>query len=165
MASRITFGRGTTAQRTVEHILLAMVTDDGTAIDDDTVDRLFCVPAKTSTEPGLTPPTQSIETAESAARTRRLDEAEQNNAEFLAKETDKLDSYAEDLENAADAAIKALEAEIKAKRKEMRSAVGLSVAGKVEMQRAIKKLEGQRDDLAFAKFERKRRSARKLRTS
>jgi hypothetical protein len=126
-----------TAQRTVEHLLLAMLADDGTAIEDATVDRLFCIPAEASTELTLTPPAQSLDTAESAARKRRLDEAEQMNAEFLAKETDKLDAYTEDLEKTADAEIKMRENEIKAKKKEMRSTAGLSVAERVEMQRAI----------------------------
>jgi hypothetical protein len=145
-----------TAQTTIEHLLLAMVADDGAVIDHDTVDRLFCVPASALTELRLTPPNQSLDASEAATRKRRLDEAEQSNAEFLSKETDKLDGYAEDLEKSADTEIKALDAEIKAKRKEMRSTVGLSVANKVEMQRAIKKLEGHRDDRAFAKFERKK---------
>jgi Helicase conserved C-terminal domain len=145
-----------TAQRTVEHLLLAMVADDGAEIEDATVDRLFCIPAEASAEVGLTPPTQNLDMAESAARKRRLDEAEQMNTEFLAKETDKLDAHSEDLQKAADAEIKRLDDEIKARKKEMRSTVGLSVAERVEKQRAIKKLEAQRDDRMMAKFERKR---------
>ncbi|HEY4847420.1 MAG TPA: hypothetical protein VIH87_06390 [Methylocella sp.] len=144
-----------TAQRTVEHLLLAIVADDGAAIEDATVDRLFCIPAEASTELTLTPPAQNLDMVESAARKRRLDEAEQMNAEFLAKETDKLDAYSEDLDKTADAEIKMRDNEIKERRKEMRS-TALSVSEKVELQRAIKKLEGQRDDRAMAKFERKK---------
>ena len=127
-----------------------------TIIDDDVIDRLFLVPATASTVSGLTPPKDAIDAAEAAARKRRLDEADQANAEFLAKETDKLDNYADDLEKAADAEIKALDDEIKAKRKELRTAPGLSVSDKVEGQRAIKKLEGQRDELMLSKFQRKK---------
>jgi ERCC4-related helicase len=145
-----------TAQRSVEHLLLAMVADDGTTIDADTIDRMFRVPARAATELGLVPPTQSLDKAEAVARKLRLDEAEQDNSEFLVKETDKLDAYADDLEKAADAEIKTLEGDIKSKRKEMRSTIGLSVSDKVGMQRAIKKLEAQRDDLMMAKYERKK---------
>lgn len=145
-----------TANQTVEHLLVSVIADDGEVIDDETVDRLFLVPATASTELGLVPPAGEIDATEAAALKRRLDEAEQVNAEFLAKETDKLDAYADDLEKAADAEIKTLEDEIKAKRKEMRSTAGLSVADKIEMQRAIKKLEGQRDDLMLSKFQRKK---------
>lgn len=145
-----------TANQTVEHLLTTVVADDGSILDDDVVDRLFLVPAIASTVLGLTPPTEAIDVAEAAARKRRLDEADQANAEFLAKETDKLDGYADDLEKAADAEIKALEDEIRAKRKELRGTPGLSVADKVERQRAIKKLEGQRDELMLSKFQRRK---------
>lgn len=145
-----------TANQNVEHLLASVVTDDGEVLDDDVIDRLFLVPATASTVLELTPPTEAIDTAEAAARKRRLDEADLANAEFLTKETDKLDNYADDLEKAADADIKALEDVIKTTRKEMRSTTGLSVADKVEMQRAIKKLEGQRDELMLSKFQRKK---------
>ena len=150
-----------TAQRTVGHLLLAMVADDGAPIEDATIDRLFCIPAQASIELSLTPPAQSLDTAETAALKRRLDEAEQMNAKFLAEETDKLDAYAEDLEKVADAEIKMRDDEIKGKRKEIRS-TALSVSKKVELQRAIKKLEGQRDDRAMAKFERKKAIRREV---
>jgi len=146
----------TIAKQTVEHLLVSMIVDDGELIDDDTVDRMFLVPATASTVLGLMPPMDAIGASEDMAFERRLDEAEQANAEFLAQETDKLDSYAEDLEKAADAEVKALEDDIKAKRREMRATVGLSVADKVAIQRAIKKLEGHRDDLMLSKFQRKK---------
>lgn len=145
-----------TANQTVEHLLTSVIADDGTIIDDDVIDRLFLVPAIASSMLGLMPPEDAIDAAEAAVRKRRLDEAEHANAEFLAKETDKLDNYADDLEKAADAEIKALDDEIKAKRKELRAAPGHSVADKVEGQRAIKKLEGQRDELMLSKFQRKK---------
>lgn len=145
-----------TANQTVEHLLTSVVSDDGAILDDDVVDRLFLVPATASTVLGLTQPRDAIDAAEAAARKRRLDEADLANAEFLAKETDKLDGYADDLEKAADADIKALEDGIKAMRKELRGTPGLSVADKVERQRAIKKLEGQRDELMLSKFQRKK---------
>lgn len=145
----------TTAQRNVDHLLVAAIADDGTILDKNDADRLFLVPGQEAEAHGV-PPMEALDAHEAALRKAQLDEAEQKNAEHLAKETDKLDAYADDLEKAADAEIKALEEEIKAKRKEMRTTAGLTVAQKVDMQRAIKKLEGQRDEQAFAKFERKK---------
>ena len=145
-----------TAKRNVEHLLLSAIADDGSEIPEDTLDRLFRIPAKVTTELGLTPPEADLAEKERTIRKQRLNEAEQLNADHLTQETDKLDAYAEDLEKAADAEIKALDDEIRLKRKEMRSSVGLSVADKVEMQRAIKKLESRRDDQMMAKFERKK---------
>ena len=145
-----------TAQRSLDHILLSAITDDGVEIPEDTLDRFFRVPGTATMELGLTPPESELANREKANRQRRLDEAEHLNAEHLIKETDKLDAYADDLEKAADAEIKALEDQIKVKRKEMRSTAGVSVSEKVEMQRAIKRLESQRDDQMMAKFERKK---------
>ena len=78
------------------------------------------------------------------------------------QETGKLDAYAEDMERAADAEIKSLEAEVKARRKALRVAGALTVVAKVEEQRAIKKLEGRRDELMLAQFERKRALQREI---
>ena len=145
-----------TAKRNVEHLLISAITEDGTNIPEDTLDRLFRIPAVASTQLGLIPPTAELTIVESVARKRRLDEAEQLNAEYLVQETDKFDAYADDLEKAADAEIKALEDEIKLRRKEIRTSDGLTVAEKVDMQRAIKRLESQRDDQMMSKFERKK---------
>jgi superfamily II DNA or RNA helicase len=145
-----------TAGNTVEHLLLSTVIDGVAAIEDRTIDRLFCIPGSATAIFGIDPPVRTLDAAEDAALKRRLAEAEKANEEFLARETDKLDRYVEDLERSADADVKALDEEIKEKRKEMRSAPGLSVTQKLEIQRAIKKLEGKRDDLMLAKFERKR---------
>ncbi len=109
-----------TASQTVEHLLTSAVTDDGAILDDDVIDRLFLVPAAASTVLGLTPPRTRSTRPKPPRVSAVLDEADHANAEYLAKETDKLDNYADDLEKAADAEIKAVEDEIKTKRKELR---------------------------------------------
>jgi ERCC4-related helicase len=152
--ARLSVKTGT--KRTIDHLLLSATADDGTEIPEETLDRLFLVPATVTTDVDSTPPEAELSAKETAIRKLRLDQAEQVNADHLAKETDKLDAYAEDLELAADAEIKALDDEIKLRRKEIRSTAGLSVAEKVEKQRAIKRLEGQRDDRMMAKFETKK---------
>ncbi|MCZ8270560.1 MAG: SNF2-related protein [Beijerinckiaceae bacterium] len=145
-----------TAQRRIDHMVLAATTDDGAELDERVLDRLFRIPATATLANVANAPDAQLADKEAAIRKQKLDEADRFNAEHLTKETDKLDAYAEDLERAADAEIKALEDEIKLKRKEMRAATGISVADKVDMQRAIKKLEAQRDDQMMAKFERKK---------
>jgi hypothetical protein len=152
----------TTAKRTTEHILVSARTDDGASLAERTIDRLFLVPASVTTELGLAPPKSDLAEIEATARMHRLKEAEDANAAFMMAETEKLDAYADDLEKAADAEIKALEAEIKAQRKAMRGNSALTVSEKVEAQRAIKRLEGRRDELMFAKFERKRAIRREV---
>ena len=144
-----------TAKRRIDHMVLAAVADDGAELDERVLDRLLRIPA--TVVAGVTdPPEAKLVAREAAIRRLKLDEADRFNAEHLTKETDKLDAYADDLERAADAEIKALEEQIKLKRKEMRSATVISVSEKVDMQRAIKRLEAQRDDQMMAKFERKK---------
>jgi hypothetical protein len=150
------------AQRTVEHLLVSATTDDGLTLDERTVDRLFLVPATVDAEIGLTIPEKDLGALETTARKQRLKEAKDASATFLLAETDKLDAYADDLEKAADAEIKALDAEIKAQRKAWRGNSTLTVAEKVEAQRAIKKLESRRDELMLAKFERKKAIRREV---
>jgi hypothetical protein len=145
-----------TAKRQIDHMVLAATTDDGAVLDERVLDRLFRIPATVAAFPLQEPPEAELAAREAAIRAHKLDEANRFNAEHLTKETDKLDAYADDLERAADAEIKALDDQIKLKRKEMRAATAISVADKIEMQRAIKKLEGQRDDQMMAKFERKK---------
>lgn len=151
-----------TAQRTVEHVLVSAKTDGGALLDEKTIDRLFLVPASATPEPALSPPQSDLAEMEAAARKQRLKEAEDANAAFMMAETEKLDAYADDLEKAADAEIKALDADIKAQRKALRGNSALTVGEKVEAQRAIKKLEGRRDDLMLAKFERKKAIRREV---
>lgn len=151
-----------TAQRTVEHILVSAKADGGEEVDERTIDRLFLLPASVTGDPGLATPQSELADMEAAARKQRLKEAEDANTVFMMAETEKLDAYADDLEEAADAEIKALDADIKAQRKALRGNSALTVGEKVEGQRAIKKLEGRRDDLMLAKFERKKAIRREV---
>jgi superfamily II DNA or RNA helicase len=151
-----------TAERTVEHILISGQTDAGGPLDEKTVDRLFLVPAKASSELGLAPPQAALTQLEAAARKIRIQEAEDASAAFMLAETDKLDAYADDLEKAADAEIKAAEDEVKSRKRALRGNAALSVNDKVEEQRAIKKLEARRDELQLAKFERKKAIRREV---
>jgi hypothetical protein len=151
-----------TAQQTVEQLLVSARADDGAVLDEQTIDRLFRVPASATAELGFVSPEAELAALEAAGRARLLKEAEDANARFLMAETDKLDAYADDLEKAAEVEIKALEVEIKSQRKALRGASALTVGEKVEGQRAIKKLETRRDELMFATFERKKEIQREM---
>lgn len=143
-----------TAKRNVEHLVIAATADDGTEVSQDTLDRLFRIPGEARMELGYAPPHDDLSKREALLVKAKLKEAEANNAEHLAREEEKLDAYAEDLEKAAEAEIKLLEDDIKLKRKESRSVGGLQ--DKLEMKRAIKRLESKRDDLRMAMFARRK---------
>ena len=143
-----------TAKRTVEHLVIAAKTDDGSDLSQDTLDRLFRIPGEALMDLGYDIPHDDLNQQGDKVVKAMLNEAQQKNAEHLTREEEKLDAYADDLERAAEAQIKLLEVEIKTMRKESRSAGGLQ--DKVEMKRAIKRKEGQRDDLRMEMFARRK---------
>lgn len=138
---------------TREHLVIAAVADDGDAIHPETFERLFRVPAQNEPPTGE-PPESALQGREAGRRKELLDEAEQQNAEWLDVESENLDHYAEDLERAFEAEIKAVEAEIKEANKAMRGAA-LPMAEKVAEKRRITALGGKRDKLKAEFFDRR----------
>jgi exonuclease VII large subunit len=95
-----------------------------------------------------------LQSRETVRRKELLDEAEQQNAEWLDVESENLDHYAEDLERAFETEIKTAEAEIKEAKKAMRGSA-LPMAEKVAEKRRISALEGKRDKLKAEFFDRR----------
>lgn len=143
------------AGRTVEHLIVAAKADDGRVLHEEVVDRLFKVPASASASSDA-PPAADLDALKRAIQADRLAQAETDNTKWLGEEQDKLDRYAEDLENATDEQIKRLSKEVKDRRKSLRINGSLSAQEKIDETRAIKKLEGQIDDLKFETYQRKK---------
>jgi len=138
---------------TREHLVLSVVADDGATIHADTLDRLFRVPARN--EPlADAAPTEQLKAAETARRMALLDEAEQQNVEWLDLESEKLDDYAADLERAFETEIKTIEVEIREAKKAMRGS-SLPMAEKLTEKRRISGLESKRDKLKAEFFDRR----------
>jgi hypothetical protein len=130
-----------------------VVADDGTAIHTETFERLLHVPAKN--EPvDRAAPEEQLKAAEAERRKALLDEAEQQNAEWLDVESEKLDDYAADLERAFETEIKTIEVEIREAKKAMRGS-SLPMAEKLAEKRRISGLEGRRDKLKAEFFDRR----------
>lgn len=138
---------------TREYIVVSAVTDDGNAIHPETFERLFRVPAKNEPPTGA-PPEADLQSREAARRKELLDEAEQQNAEWLDVESENLDHYAEDLERAFEMEIKSADAEIKEAKKTLRGAT-MSMAEKVAEKRRISGLEAKRDKMKAEFFDRR----------
>jgi len=119
----------------------------------ETFERLFRVPAKNEPVGGATPEEQ-LKAAETERRKALLDEAEQQNAEWLDLESEKLDDYAADLERAFETEIKTIEAEIREAKKAMRGS-SLPMVEKLAEKRRISGLEGKRDKLKAEFFDRR----------
>jgi hypothetical protein len=142
-----------TAAITREQLVLSVVADDGSTVPSETLERLFSVPAQNEPLTGK-PPEADLLAREAERRKALLDVAEQQNAEWLDLESEKLDDYAEDLERAFETEIKAVESEIREAKKAIRGSTQ-PMAEKVAEKRRISSLEGKRDKLKAEFFDRR----------
>ena len=145
-----------TPQAVREHIVAACITDEGDEVHPETVDRLFLTPATDEGTPTEPPPADQLLSVEASRRQAFLDEAQQQNAQWLDAETDKLDAYADDLEKAAEAEIREMDDEIKAARKALRTSTAMAMADKLKEKRRIQRLEEKRDEMKLKTFERRK---------
>lgn len=124
-------------------------------LDLATVDDLFLTPGVTEdlTEPV---PLDELAGPQEEARAVALTDVETESRQWLDEETDKLDAFAEDLEQAAEARVKELEAEIKVAKKALRANVGIVLDDKIKEERRIKAMQGEVDELKFTTFQRKK---------
>ena len=146
-----------TPQSVRQHIVAACITDDGEEVHPDTVDRLFLVPATDIGDPPMPMPDHDLQALEAKQQQVIVEQAQQQNAEWLDAETDKLDAYADDLEKAAEVEIKELDTEIKAARKALRTNTSLAMADKLKEKRRIQGLENKRDEMKLKTFERRKK--------
>ena len=138
---------------TREHIVVAAIDDEGNTVHPETFERLFRVPAQNEPPQGTAHDTE-LQSREAARRKELIDEAEQQNAEWLDVESENLDHYAEDLERAFEMEIKAAETAIKEAKKAMRGST-LPMADKVAEKRRITTLEAKRDKMKSEFFDRR----------
>ena len=151
--ARIAKLRIKTPKITREHLVISVVADDGGAIHSETFERLLRVPAKNEPVDGAAPE-EKLKEAEVERRKALLDEAEQQNAEWLDIESEKLDDYAADLERTFETEIKTVENEIREAKKAFRGS-SLPMAEKVAEKRRISGLEGKRDKMKGEFFDRR----------
>ncbi len=137
-----------------EYLLLAALRDDGGDVHAETFERMMGVPADVLGHASVPVPEAELSAKQEEVRRLMLEKAEQQNAAWLDEESDKLDAYGEDLERGFDAEIKALETEIKEAKKALRAA-NLPMAEKLVEKRRISGLEGKRDGMKAAFFEKK----------
>lgn len=137
-----------------EYLLSSAITDEGTQIHPETIERLMRVPAKANSQPGQDPPDEVLDSQQQEQRRSVLKLVEQQNADWLDRENEKLDAYADDLEKAFGAETKALEAEIKDAKKALRGS-NAPLADKLAEKRRISSLEAKRDKMKAEFFDRR----------
>lgn len=128
---------------TIDETLISCVTDSGDVIEPLVARRMFSLSGEVQTDDGTRAPDdlwQNYQKLFGAFRTW----IGQENARFFDEEMMKLDSWADDLKKSLEWEIKQLDADIKTMKAEARKLGDLEA--KVEAQRAIKKLESQRNE-------------------
>ena len=123
--------------------------------DQATVDDLFLLPGMDGGAP-VTPPVDQLAPLEDSARVAVAADIEAESRRWLDEETEKLDAYADDLEQAADIRIKDMEAEVRTAKKALRGNTTISLEEKIKEQRRIKAMQGEADDLKLTTFQRRR---------
>ncbi len=139
---------------TREHLVLATVDGDGAEIHAETMERLLGVPATAIGNVPAPPPADSLDKIEVSRRAALVAEAERQNEDWLEAESDKLDDYADDLERAFEAEIKATETEIKEAKRALRGS-GLPMTEKLAEKRRISGLQAKRDKMKAEFFDKR----------
>jgi ERCC4-related helicase len=102
-----------------EHLIISVVTDDGTEVDDDTVDRIMELQPTVIGE--CSPETAALITTRQTLIQKQKDDIAERNKQHFLEECAKLDSYTEDLKDGLQKFLKSTKKEIEAKKKEARA--------------------------------------------
>lgn len=105
MASKLAI---TNAVSRTEHLILSGATDAGDVFPADALHRLMLIPAEKVDGLASNPLTSRLETLEQERMVELLEQAEEQNLEFLNEESDKLDRWADESEIAFNIEIKEL---------------------------------------------------------
>jgi ERCC4-related helicase len=133
-----------------DHLIFAVVTDDGQSLDDEAAMRLMSLPGKVN---GATS-NDSRPELESITHQRRSEiqrEISERNAHFFEAEVGKLEGWADDLKLGLEREIKEIDRQIKEFRRGATAA--LTLEDKLAGQKKIKELEAQRNQKRRSLFE------------
>lgn len=133
-----------TSLDTEETVLATAVTDDGVVLDRETCEKLLTIPAELGND--VSPPVEiqtRLDTAIQSQTNRVLMDVQGRNETFFDAESDKLDSWADDMKEGLERELKSLDVEIKEAKKAKRLAGDLQ--GKVTAQKRVNELEQQRN--------------------
>ncbi len=127
-----------------ETLLITGVTDDGRVLDRETCEKLLTIPATLGAELSIDDTAKArLESAVQSQANRVLMETQSRNEKFFDAESDKLDSWADDLKENLERELKNLALEIREAKKVKRLAGDLQ--SKVAAQKRVNELEQQRN--------------------
>ena len=129
---------------TEETLLITGVTDDGRVLDRETCEKLLTIPATPGAEVSVDTDDKSrLESAVESQANRVLMETQSRNETFFDAESNKLDSWADDLKDNLERELKTVELEIREAKKAKRLAGDLQ--SKIAAQKRVNELEQQRN--------------------
>ncbi|NLX67403.1 MAG: hypothetical protein GXZ19_11690 [Bacteroidales bacterium] len=128
-----------------EHLIFSVVTEDGTQIDDDMIDRIMELPATIIGKVGEN--NSELEGLRQLNTQKRKAEIEQTNKEYFLAESAKLDAFSEDLKEGLQRELKDLSKEITEKKHLFKASADKSLAEMLEMKEEVIRLEEKRKRL------------------
>jgi hypothetical protein len=102
-----------------EHLIISVITNDGTPVDDVMVERIMELEAAIVGE--CSPETEDLIKRRREGIQRQKDDIAERNKKYFLAQVDKLDAYSEDLKEGLQKQLKALKKEIAEKRKDFRT--------------------------------------------
>jgi adenine-specific DNA-methyltransferase len=133
-----------------DHLIFAVITDEGMTLDEEAAARLFTLPGKV-TGPCLSIVPVPLETATQHRQITIQRTISERNARFFEAEADKLDGWADDLKLGLEREIKDIDRQIREARRAATTA--LTLEEKLAGQKQIKALEAQRSQRRRALFD------------
>lgn len=125
-----------------QHLVFSVVTQDGTAMDEDTINSMLELPASVvSNSVQETKDLQEIRRQRLELQRQRVEES---NKKYYLEECDKLDAYSEDLKEGLQRELKDLKKAIAEKKKVFRASTTLPLSEMLTMKDEINKLELKR---------------------
>ena len=126
-----------------DYLLLAATADDGTLLDEEQTRRLLSVSASVSDSPAGPGDSKALETHIEHRRETMLKAVSTRNATFFEAEATKIDNWADDLKVGLEREIKEFDKRIKETRRA--SVAATTLEEKLQYQKEMRSLEGQRN--------------------
>lgn len=125
-----------------QHLVFSVVTQDGTAMDEDTINSMLELPASVVSD--SVQETKDLQEIRQQRLELQRQRVEESNKEYYLEECDKLDAYSEDLKEGLQRELKDLKKAIAEKKKVFRASTTLPLSEMLTMKDEINKLELKR---------------------
>lgn len=135
-----------------ERLILAGIADDGIMVDDHTIAQMFQVDGSVGEEVSVpVHVSTALRRQTEDSQTRAVAETAERSREYFDEESEKLETWAEDLKDQLEAELKDLDREIRSTKKEARQCADLE--GKVELRKKAQALERKRSEKRRSLFD------------